>query len=234
MGIADMLIKMNLPYDSDEAIKLCDLIGFVMINSAILESANLAKKDGTYPNFQKEFLKNNKFFKDNTTNDTKALVQEYGLRNSQLLTIAPTGTLSSMLGISGGIEPIFANSYTRKTESLHEKEEYYKVYTPIVQEYMNKNKLKDESELPKWFVTSSTIDSKKRVLMQAIWQKHIDASISSTVNLPENSTIEQIEELYMMAWENGLKGLTIFRSGCKRMGVLTTETKENKELTQNF
>lgn len=85
-------------------------------------------------------------------------VNGYGLRNSQLLTIAPTGTLSTMIGVSGGIEPIFANSYTRKTESLHGKDVYYKVYTSIVAQYMKEHGLTEEEQLPNWFVTSSTID----------------------------------------------------------------------------
>ena len=157
---------------------------------------------------------------------TYKYVETYGLRNSQLLTIAPTGTLSTMLGISGGIEPIFANSYTRKTESLHGHDEYYKVYTPIVQEYMDAHGLKDESELPKWFVTSSDISPRDRIAMQAVWQDSIDASISSTINLPETATVEDIKDIYMTAWEMGLKGVTVFRNGCKRTGILTTDSKE--------
>ena len=233
MGIADMLIKMELPYDSDEAIQLCDAIGSTMADYAICGSAMLADEKGSYPNFNFKNISQSLFYLNNADEVTKNRVEQYGLRNSQLLTIAPTGTLSTMLGISGGIEPIFANSYTRKTESLHGKEVYYKVYTPIVDRYMKEHGLTEESQLPNWFVTSSTIDPMKRVAMQATWQKHIDASISSTVNLPNEATVEEIEALYMEAWKQGLKGLTIFRDGCKRLGILThgdkTESKDEPQ-----
>lgn len=224
MGIADMLIKMELPYDSDKAIEFCNKVAFVMADMALFTSAMLAKSYGVYPKYEKHILKSN-YFDFNTDGTTKFKVEKYGLRNSQLLTIAPTGTLSTMFGISGGIEPIYANSYTRKTESLHGKDVYYKVYTPIVDQYMKKHGLTEESQLPEWFVTSSTIDPMKRIAMQAVWQSHIDASISSTVNLPNEATVEDIERLYMEAWKQGLKGLTIYRDGCKRSGVLSHEDK---------
>lgn len=161
----------------------------------------------------------------------KELVAKYGLRNSQLLTIAPTGTLSTMLGISGGIEPIFANSYTRKTESLHGHDEYYKVYTPIVQKYMDENSITDEKDLPKYFVTSADIKPKNRIKMQASWQQFIDASISSTINLPESATVDDVKTIYMAAWDNRLKGVTIFRTGCGRQAVLS-DGIEKEELNR--
>lgn len=232
MGIADMLIKLELPYDSDEAIDLCDKIGFMMADMAIYKSACLAEKYGTYPKFSHKAVDDSPYYKANTAIDTMKRVNGYGLRNSQLLTIAPTGTLSTMIGVSGGIEPIFANSYTRKTESLYGKDVYYKVYTPIVDRYMKENGLTEEEQLPNWFVTSSTIDPIKRVQMQATWQRHIDASISSTVNLPNKATVEEIEELYMEAWKQGLKGMTIFRDGCKRMGILTHDDKDTDNSEQ--
>lgn len=225
MGIADMLIKMELPYDSDEAIQLCNEIGFKMADMAIFKSAYLAYDYGSYPKYDSRSVDRSEFYRTNTESDTVDAVASYGLRNSQLLTIAPTGTLSTMLGISGGIEPIYANSYTRKTESLHGKDVYYKVYTPIVEKYMKEHGITDESQLPNWFVTSSTIDPMKRIAMQATWQRHIDASISSTVNLPNEATVEDIEKLYMEAWKQGLKGLTIYRDGCKRSGILSHEDK---------
>lgn len=225
MGIADMLIKMELPYDSDEAIQLCNEIGFKMADMAIFKSAYLADDYGSYPKYDSRSVDRSEFYRTNTEFNTVDAVVSYGLRNSQLLTIAPTGTLSTMLGISGGIEPIYANSYTRKTESLHDKDVYYKVYTPIVEKYMKEHDITDESQLPNWFVTSSTIDPMKRITMQATWQRHIDASISSTVNLPNEATVEDIEKLYMEAWKQGLKGLTIYRDGCKRSGILSHEDK---------
>ena len=228
MGLADMLIKMELPYDSEQARQLCEEIGLVMADHALYTSAFLAGHAGSYNNY-KSCVQKSSFLKNNTYESTREAIEAYGLRNSQLLTIAPTGTISTMLGISGGIEPIFANSYTRKTESLHGHDEYYKVYTPIVKEYMDKHGIKDEAELPNWFCTSSTISPLNRVLMQGVWQKHIDASISSTVNLPEEATIDDVEEIYLNAWKEGLKGITVFRNGCKRLGILTTNSSQEKE-----
>lgn len=226
-GLADLLIKLRIKYGSPEAIDLCDMIGHTMADMAIKTSAVLAKEYGVYPKYKPEAVEQSAFYSKNALGETKELVESFGLRNSQLLTIAPTGSLSTMLGVSGGIEPIFANYYTRKTESLKGHDEYYKVYTPIVKEYMDKHGLKDDSELPDYFVTAQTLDYKNRIYMQSIWQSHIDASISSTVNVPNDFTVEQVEGLYMTAWDAGLKGVTIFRDGCKRAGILTI--KENVE-----
>lgn len=226
-GLADLLIKLGIKYGSPEAIDLCDMIGHTMADIAIKTSAMLAKEYGVYPKYKPEAVEQSAFYSKNALGETKELVESFGLRNSQLLTIAPTGSLSTMIGVSGGIEPIFANYYTRKTESLKGHDEYYKVYTPIVKEYMDKHELKDDSELPDYFVTAQTLDYKNRIYMQSIWQSHIDASISSTVNVPNDFTVEQVEGLYMTAWDAGLKGVTIFRDGCKRAGILTI--KENVE-----
>lgn len=232
MGLADMLIKMKIRYGSPESIDICNQIGYTMANTAISASAELAYGKGAYPKY-KLCVTKSKFFLKNTSENTKDKVRICGLRNSQLLTTAPTGTISSMLGISGGIEPIYANYYERKTESLHGHDEYYKVYTPIVKEYMKSHNLKDESELPDYFVTAQTLDYKERIDMQAVWQKHIDASISSTINVPNDFTVEQVEDLYMTAWEEGLKGVTIYRDGCKRAGILSTSNSEQNKKDEN-
>lgn len=228
-GLADLLIKLGIKYGSPEAIDLCDMIGHTMADMAIKTSAVLAKECGVYPKYKPEAVEQSAFYSKNALGETKELVESFGLRNSQLLTIAPTGSLSTMIGVSGGIEPIFANYYTRKTESLKGHDEYYKVYTPIVKEYMDKHELKDDSELPDYFVTAQTLDYKNRIYMQSIWQSHIDASISSTVNVPNDFTVEQVEGLYMTAWDAGLKGVTIFRDGCKRAGILTTSSTEEND-----
>lgn len=226
MGLGDMLIKLGLTYGSQEAVDFCHQVGFVMADTAIAASALLAKEEGAFKGCVVDEIMETPYFKTNTTEKTAALVRAYGLRNSQLLTIAPTGTLSTMLGISGGIEPIYANYYERKTESLHGSDVYYKVYTPIVERYMEKHGIKDDSRLPGYFVTALTLDYGERIAMQAAWQQHIDASISSTVNVPNNFTVEETELLYLMAYEKGCKGITIFRDGCKRSGILTTHGEE--------
>ncbi|MEG2297869.1 MAG: adenosylcobalamin-dependent ribonucleoside-diphosphate reductase [Clostridium sp.] len=226
MGMADTLIKLGIIYGEEEAVELCDKIGFAMADTALAASAKLAKEKGTFTACNIDEIMTTEYFKANTTEKTQELVLKYGLRNSQLLTIAPTGTLSTMLGISGGIEPIYANYYERKTESLHGTDVYYKVYTKIVDNFMKQNNIKDDAGLPGYFVTAMTLEYRQRIDMQSVWQRHIDASISSTVNVPSSFTIEETESLYLYAYEQGLKGITIFRDGCKRTGILTTkETK---------
>lgn len=227
MGVADMLIKMHLRYDSDEAIEHCRDISMAMANHAMYVSSNLACEKGPYPKYTNATV-DTPFFRANADTLTKNMVENYGLRNSQLLTIAPTGTISTMLGISGGIEPIFAKSYKRKTESLHETTQYYDVLTPIYQKYADEHGLTVNDKFPDWFVDSSEIDYNKRVVMQSAWQMGIDASISSTVNLPNEATIDDVKNIYMSAWKNGLKGITIYRSGCKREGVLVVEDNKNQ------
>ena len=232
MGLADALIKLGLTYGEEDAVKMCDRIGFAMADTAIEASAKLAKEEGAFPGCNVEEVMNTPYFLENTSEKTRELVRKYGLRNSQLLTIAPTGTLSTMLGISGGIEPVYANYYERKTESLHGTDVYYKVYTKIVEQYMKEFGLKDVSRLPEYFVTAMTLDYRQRIDMQSIWQRHIDASISSTVNVPNGFTVEETEDLYLYAYEKGLKGITIFRDGCKRVGILSTEEpKKSKKVT---
>ena len=232
MGLADCLIKLGLTYGEEEAVHMCDRIGFAMADSAIAASAKLAKEKGMFDACNVEEIMATPYFLENTTEKTRELVRKYGLRNSQLLTIAPTGTLSTMLGISGGIEPVYANYYERKTESLHGTDVYYKVYTKIVEDYMKQFGLKNDSRLPDYFVTAMTLDYRQRIDMQAAWQKHIDASISSTVNVPNGFTVEETESLYLYAYEKGLKGVTLFRDGCKRVGILNTHTqKETKKVS---
>ena len=229
MGIADMLIKMGSKYDTEEALRICDEIGFILANESIKASALLAKEYGAYPKCNKDAVLNSDYLYENTDSYVYDLVKAYGLRNSQILTIAPTGTLSTMLGISGGIEPVFSYSYTRKTQSLHGEDVFYKVFTPIAKEYMDKYEIEDEEDLPDFFVSAQTINPLMRVKMQGIWQNRIDASISSTVNLPNEATVDEVFDLYVAAWKNGLKGMTIFRDGCARMGVLTLEPKKEEK-----
>ncbi len=229
MGLADALIKLGLTYGEEEAVAMCHRIGFAMADTAIAASALLAKEEGAYPMCNIGQVMETPYFQANTTEKTRELVKKYGLRNSQLLTIAPTGTLSTMLGISGGIEPIYANYYMRKTESLHGTDVYYKVYTKIVENYMKQHNIEEDKDLPEYFVTAMTLDYRQRINMQAAWQEHIDASISSTVNVPNSFTKEETENLYLYAYEKGLKGITIFRDGCRRVGILNTQMKEEKK-----
>ena len=232
MGLADMLIKLGIEYGSPNSITLCDAIGYSMARNAIVASADIAGYAGCYDKYNEQYVTTSPFFAEHIKPDDEeawSFVEANGMRNSQLLTIAPTGSISTMIGVSGGIEPVFANYYERTTKSLHGHDEVYKVYTPIVKEYMDAHGIKDELGLPSYFVTSATIPIKRRIDMQSVWQKHIDASISSTVNLPNEATVDDVKDLYMYAWEKHLKGITVYRAGCKRAGILNADTKKDDE-----
>lgn len=226
MGLADCLIKLGVVYGTEEANSWCDMIAQILFRTAFEESDVIGGELGAYEKYDTNVINSAPMVK------TSGLTSTH-LRNSQLLTIAPTGTISTMLGISGGIEPIFANSYTRKTESLHGEEVTYKVYTPIVREYMEQFGITEEDDLPMQFVTASDIPPMNRIACQGAWQNWIDASISSTINLPHDTTVEDIEQIYMAAWKAGLKGITVYRAGCAREGVLVSNNTESVNNTEN-
>lgn len=232
MGFADMLLKMSCQYDSARALAIIDTVGKTLVNTGLQESAILAKETECFPKCNKKrllastfitVLKHSNVIQNNTIN----LIKQYSLRNSQLFTIAPTGSISTMLGVSGGVEPIFATHYTRKTQSLHGEDVFYNVYTPIIQKMIDMELIEEEKVGN--IATAQNIDPFDRVTIQATWQKYIDASISSTVNVTNDTSVETIRDLYQAAWEEGCKGLTIYRAGCKKEGVLVVE--EPKEQT---
>ena len=227
MGLADMFIKMGVKYGSSESISLIHQVGRIMVNEALRQSAMMAQVDGPFPRFNKDAVLQSPFVIENADEDVLELINEHGLRNSQLLTIPPTGSISTLVGCSNGVEPIFQVSYTRKSESLHLEDTYYKVFTPIVKEYMDTNGLSYEEELPDFFITTTNLEYKERIEVQATWQQYIDASISSTVNVPNEFSVEEVEDLYIHAWEKGLKGITIYRDGCARSGILITNKKKS-------
>ena len=235
MGFGDMLLMLGYNYDSQNALKMIQLIGETLVQTGLDESCKLAQEKGAFPKCDGDKLLDSNFIKwhyENKTikKDLADRIHTFGLRNSQLFTIAPTGSISNMIGVSGGVEPIFATHYTRKTESLHGEEKYYDVYTPIIQ-YMLDNKVIDKLQV-KTIATAQTINPFDRVQVQGKWQEYIDASISSTVNLVEDTSEETIFQLYVAAWECGCKGLTVYRAGCKKEGVLTVDKpKEEKPPT---
>lgn len=229
-GLADMLIKMGVKYGSEDCLIICREVAKTILNYSVFSSVNLASVSGPFPKYRKEALEKSEFYQYNIEDWVKRYVEKFGLRNSQFLTIAPTGTLSTMIGVSGGIEPIFANYYDRKTESLHDEEKIFRVYTPIVKRYMDTNGLESVDQFPDYFVTAHDIRPIDRIMTQSIWQEYVDASISSTINLPNEATVEDVMNIYMDAWRNDLKGITVFRDGCRRAGVLTTvDEKKNKD-----
>lgn len=233
MGFADMLLKMSCQYDSARALDIIDMVGKTLVNTGLEESALLAMDTEPFPECDLRLilastfitvLRNSNVIEDNTID----LIKRYGLRNSQLFTIAPTGSISTMLGVSGGVEPIFATHYTRKTESLHGEDVYYNVYTPIIQKMIDMELIAEENVST--IATAQNIDPFDRVTIQATWQRFIDASISSTVNVTNDTTVETIRDLYQAAWEEGCKGLTIYRAGCKKEGVLVVDTPKEQTM----
>ena len=219
MGFADMLIKMGIPYGSEQSLEMIDIIGMAMNEAGLLASAELAEEKGSFDKFDPEWILDSEFMKHINKN-VAYTVSEKGLRNSQLFTIAPTGTISTMLGVSGGVEPLFDVEYYRTTKSLHGEDVTYKVLSPIVKQCMLARNIR--GDYPPEVVWSKTINPFSRVDVQAQWQIYIDASISSTVNLPQDTTVEQVEELYRYAYDVGCKGLTIFRDGCARTAILNS------------
>ncbi len=232
MGVADMFIKMGIAYGSSESLNLINQIGRVLVNEALRQSALLAKEEGPFPNYHKDKVLESPFLKSNADEDVLDLIKEYGLRNSQVLTIAPTGTISTLLGCSNGVEPIFQISYTRKSESLHTEDTYYTVYTQIIKDLMEAQGISKEEDLPDYVTTTSNLNYKERINVQSTWQQFIDASISSTVNVPKEFTVEEVEDLYMYAWEMGLKGVTIYRDGCARSGILITQDSNKNRIQE--
>lgn len=227
MGLADCLIKLGISYGSQESLKLIHEIYKLIAVDAIYESLDMAKEFGCYPSCNKELLTKSTFVKSlELPTDMLKDIRNYGLYNSQLLTCAPTGSIGTMLGCSTGVEPQFALSYTRKTQSLEGKDVFFKVNAKIVDDYIAVHENDTIENLPYYFVTSADIDPEDRIKVQGCLQHYIDASISSTINLPKEATVEDVENIYMNAWRNYLKGVTVYRSGCKRGAVLVNDNEQ--------
>ena len=224
-GYATALMKLGFKYGSPEAIEFTDDVFSLIFRRAVLASNELAKEFGPYPKYKEEIFDSD-IIKLHFTPDEITGLKEYGLRNCSLVSIAPTGSLATLLGESGGCEPEFALKYTRRTVGMTDGEDtYYDVYCKAAREYMEVNNTK---ELPDYFVGSADISWQSRVLTQAVMQKHVDTAISSTVNMPNSATKDDIAHMYLLAWSTGCKGITMFRDGCKRLGILTTGNKKEE------
>ncbi len=231
MGLADTLVKLGLLYGSPESLTIIESIYRTIAINAVRTSLELAKEKGAFPNcfyqmkdaiIHSDFIQNLSLPKEMLDD-----IMQYGLYNSQLLTCAPTGSIGTMLQVSTGVEPIYAFSYTRVTESLNNRKTSYQVDAPIVDEY---RKVTGKDALPHYFVTSMDIPYLQRIRVQGMLQKYIDASISSTINLPKETTVAEVADIYMQAWKYGLKGVTIYRTGCKREAILSTDNGEDCEI----
>ncbi len=223
-GLGDMLIKLGLKYDDDSTMGFVDHL-FERLKNVIYDySTELGKEKGSFPAFDAEKHLAQPFI-SRLDEKVKEKIRAQGIRNAAVTTIPPVGSGSILAGTSSGVEPVFALSYTRRSKSLSEGE--FKVFHPLVKEYLATTGARNEQELPNYFVTSHQIKPEMRVRMQATIQKHIDTAISSTVNLPEEITLEEVEKVYLLAWRLGCKGITIYREG-SREGILETEKVAKK------
>ena len=203
MGLADMLAMLGLPYGSEESIRFAEEVMRRIKEAAYRESARLARERGPFPAFDpREHLKSP--FIQALPEDLLREVEK-GLRNAALLSIAPTGSISILAGVTSGIEPIFALTYLR-----HAGGSVYLAEHPLLRRYREAT----GGGLPDW-PTAHQVDPFQRVRLQAALQRHVDQSISSTVNLPRETPKEVVEKLFLTAWKEGCKGITVFREGSR-------------------
>ncbi|MBP2133271.1 ribonucleoside-diphosphate reductase alpha chain [Methanomicrobium sp. W14] len=240
MGVHDTLLMLKIPYDSDEGRKFCeDMMDFVN-KISVDESHKIAVERGVFPAFK------------------GSVWEGHEMRNAATTTIAPTGTISILAECSSGIEPVFSYAYTRKDtvqktfEILHPifEKELEKVAKSVGRNEDEAKALKREAidtvhrtgsvQSVKWlpgdfkrvFKTALDIDWRSHVLMQAAFQRHVHASISKTINMPNSATKEDIENVLLLAWHEKLKGLTIYRTGSRQSVVLELSKDEDKEKTE--
>ena len=234
MGFGDMLIKMRIPYGSDRCSNLIATIGMALCNVGLQESALLAKELGTFEAYNPDYILNSFYLQSKIKEgviyeETIDLIKAHGLRNSQLFTIAPTGSIGTMFGVSTGVEPIYdVNGFARTTKSLNAEDKVYMEYPNIVQRAIEADDIDMLNNKPAYLIGAKDLDFMSRVKTQADWQVWIDASISSTLNLPKESPVEDVFKAYIAAHELGCKGLTVFRDGCKKEGILKGVAKEEK------
>jgi ribonucleoside-diphosphate reductase alpha chain len=255
IGIADMLNQLGIGYDSEEGIEILERVSKVIANAAYEASTELAEEKGCFPAFDYDKYAEGPFFKEALDPQVQQMIKEKGLRNVALLSIAPTGTISNIvlgfvdkedkhyIGVSGGIEPIFSLYYTRRAESFGNK--LFKMFHSTIQAYIDMKELQEKVQearsiddmrkiLPAYFFrTAHFISPEKRVLMQGIVQKYVDHSISSTVNLPESIDPETISDVYLEAWKQGLKGITIYRDG-SRYAILSVDKQQSLFQEQKY
>ncbi len=227
LGLGDMLVKMGIKYDSEDALETVNQVCQIFRDTAYEASVSLAVEKGAFPNFDLELYGKSKFVK-NLPKAVKNDIAEHGIRNATVLTVPPTGSGAIVARVTSGIEPIFSTSYTRrvKQNTGHgDKFKDYKVYHPIIEKLF-----RDDKDLPDYVVTAHKIDPFFRVKMQGVIQKCIDSSISSTVNLPQDIDVDTVAEIYRSAYNAGLKGITVYREG-SREGILITDKKTESKIS---
>lgn len=233
MGWADLLFRLGIPYDSEEATELGERIMKFISEEADAASEALAEERGVFPNWYGSYYEqiNRK------------------MRNATRTTIAPTGTISIIAGCSSGIEPLFALAYFRKVldgEQLIEIDPYFEkasreqgFYSPeLMESVVEEGGVRHLPEVPEEmrdvFVTAHDVTPQWHLRHQAAWQKHTDNAVSKTVNFPSSATPEDVEDVYMLAFELGCKGVTIYRDGSKEWQVLNVGVPGEKDLTDSL
>ncbi|MED1663937.1 adenosylcobalamin-dependent ribonucleoside-diphosphate reductase [Brevibacillus laterosporus] len=219
MGLAEMMIKLEIRYGSPESLDFLDKLYNFIAREAYLASADIAKEKGSFPKFDAEKYLMSGFMKQ-FDEEVRGAIREKGIRNVTLLTQAPTGSTGTMVGTSTGIEPYYAFEYFRQSRLGFDKQ-----YVPIAQEWMDTHPGQD---LPVHFVCAMDLAAEDHVRVQAAIQKWVDSSISKTANAPHDFTVEDTKNLYELAFDLGCKGVTIYRDGSRDVQVLSTEKKEEK------
>jgi len=220
MGLHDLLIYCNIRYGSKKGNEFVDrLMKFIAVN-AYQTSIDLAKEKGSFP-FLEQYGSRQKFIESGymrkMPKEIRDGVLQYGIRNSHLLTIAPTGSTGTMVGVSTGLEPYFAFKYFRSGRLG----KYMEVDAPIVQQYIDRYPEYKSKPLPDIFVSAMELTAEEHANVQCLIQRWVDSSISKTVNAPKGYTVEQVEELYQYLYKHGAKGGTVYVDGSRDSQVLT-------------
>ncbi len=232
MGLADMLIYCGVRYGSEEGNQLIDQVFQTIAVTAYEESIELAKERGSFPflvgetgretqELREKFV--NSGFMSRMPEHVREGVLKYGIRNSHLLTVAPTGSTGTMAGVSTGLEPYFSFSYFRSGRLG----KFIEVKAEIVQEYLDRNPDADPDNLPDFFTTAMALSPEEHVDVQTTIQRWVDSSISKTVNAPRGYNVEQVEKIYERLYDGGAKGGTVYVDGSRDSQVLTLKAEEN-------
>lgn len=222
MGLAELMIKLNIRYGSPESLEFLDkLYGFIA-REAYLASADIAAEKGSFEAFDAELYLQSGFMKNmaEVYPEVAEAVRTKGARNVTVITQAPTGSTGTMVGTSTGIEPYFAFKYFRQSRLGFDEQ-----FVPIAQEWLDSH---PGEELPDYFVTAMDLSAEDHIRAQAAIQRWVDSSISKTANCPADFTVEDTKRLYELAFDLGCKGVTIYRDGSRDIQVLQTEKKEDK------
>lgn len=237
MGLADLLIYCEKEYGSPEGNELVEKVFEAIATTAYRESIELAKEKGSFPfligktdaetkSLREAYI--NTGFMKKMPEDIRAGVLANGIRNSHLLTVAPTGSTGTMVGVSTGLEPYFSFTYYRSGRLG----KFIEVKAGIVEEYLQRNPEADPDNLPAWFVSSMSLSPEAHADVQCIIQRWIDSSISKTVNAPRGYTVKQVESVYERLYKGGAKGGTVYVDGSRDSQVLTLKAEENVMATE--